>query len=571
MIKNTPFRHSWILLTLIAFGLIYALTGTFVYVDGDDASSVAYHVMGRDSSVQPPYSPYHGMMDIVLSLLPSQESLVRVIALGITRYANIVMFILMLLLVFDWLQERKNNNSPGFFLIFSATALLAAPEFFYLGLVYAPTLVAMCFIIASHLMIRYSQKQANLGTLQKVLLYGLPAIFFGFGASFRWNTSAYVLVIVADMFTQPGPKTQPARLIFAGAWAGLALLASLMMIQVSGYGPADFIARLETVLHVINQAGTLSPDSQVSLTETIMRTSLNLTPLFTPAFVLLALIGLATLAKERNPLLLPILAGILSSLPWFRSGVPKFIITAIPVLTLLLAIGLNEITKYARNHHRQKILIYALLFIGLLAPWLVGIRIARENTSWGPGFETQRFDYQERDGTSIGVTLGPGMAFPSPEGVRPLYGHAYILLGGWQTFVENLAQERQSLIETALRLNVPIVLTSWSPDYYLNNLYNMGFQTSDDYLQTDKTGLFIERRFTNGQGTELSVLYSEMEGVDITILADQLTKSTDHDRVILVGYARTMRDFYLTYPSMIEAIGTNSALIDIQEIRDEAN
>lgn len=568
--KNTPTRYLWILLPLIAFGLIYTLAGTFVYVDGDDATSVAYHVMGRDPSVQPPYSPYHGMMDTVLSFLPSQESLVRATGLGITRYANVLMFILMLMLAFDWLPEHKKDISPGFYLFFPAAALLSAPEFFYLGLVYAPTLVAMCFILASHLILRYSFRQTTLSTLQKILLYGFSVLLFGLGGAFRWNTSAYALVIAADILTRPAHKTLSSRLISTGLWAGFALLTLLMMIYLSGYGLADFVAMFKTVLYVINQVGVLSPGNQASLMETIMRTSLNLTPLFTPAFLLLILIGFVILAKERNLLLIAVSAGILSSLPWLRSGVPKFIITTIPVLILLLAVGLNGIIEYTKNHHRQKTLVYALIIIGLLTPWLVGIRITRENTSWGPGFEIRRFDYQEPDETSIAITLGPGMAFPTPEGARPLYGHAYILLGGWKTFVENLAQERQDLIETALRLNVPIVVTSWSPDYYLNNLYSMGFHTSNDYLHADKSGLFIERRYANAQGKEIPVLYSEMEGVEITVLASQLTKITDHDRVILVGYARTLRDLHLAYPTIIQAVGTNSALIDIEKIRQDA-
>lgn len=568
--KNTPVKHLWIFFVLIAFGLIYTLTGTYIYVDGDDATSVAYHVMGRDPSVQPPYSPYHGMMDIALSFLPSQETLVRVTALGITRFANVVMFILMLLLAFDWLQEHKKDRLPGFYLFFPAVALLSAPEFFYLGLVYAPTLVAMCFILASHLILRYSYKQTHPNTLNKILLSGLSVILFGLGGAFRWNTSAYALVIAADILTQPTHRTQSNRLISTGLWVGFALPTLFMMISLSGYGLADFIAKFETVLYVMNQAGSLSPGRQASFMETIMRTSLNLTPLFTPVFLLLVLIGFILLIKERNPLLIVVLAGILSCLPWIRSGVPKFIITAIPILVLLLAVGLNGIVEFTKKHHRQKALIYALIIISLITPWMVGIRIARENTSWGPGFEIRRFDYQEPDETTIAITLGPGMAFPTPEGTRPLYGHAYILLGGWKSFVEKQAQERRDLIETALRLNVPMVVTSWSPDYYLNNLYNMGFYTSDNYLKTDKSGLFIERQYRNGQGKELSVLYSEMEGVEISVLTDHLMHIADHDRVILVGYARTMRDLYLAYPNILQAQGTNSALVEIEKIRQDA-
>lgn len=566
--QNASNRYLWILFSALAFGLVYALAATNVYIDGDDASSVAYHVMGRERAMQPAYSPYHGMMDVVLSVLPPQESLVRATAFGITRWANVAMFVLILLLIFDWLRDYTQGEiSPGFSLMLSAAVLLSMPEFFYFGLVYAPTLVSMCFILTAHRTLRYTLGQPNLSTRSQLALSVISAVLFGVGGAFRWNVAAYLLVIVADILIQPTHKTKNDKAKIAALWAGLALLALLAAILLSGYGPSDFLAAFNTVVHVINQVGVLSAGSQAPLSEIILRAGLNLTPLFTPVASLLILIGMVKLAKERSLLWIVILAGILGSLLWMRSGVPKFIITAIPSLILLLTMGIQGIIEYTQNNPKNKSVIYALLLVGLLTPWLVGIRMARENTSWGPGFEIRRFDYLETNEPSITATFGPGMAFPTPEGARPLYGHAYILLGGWKTFVENLAQERQEIIETALRLNIPIVVTSWSPDYYLNNLYNMGFHTSDDYLQTDKNGLFIARQYQNEQGENLAVLYSEMEDLDTNVVIEHLTQITNHDRIILVGYARTMRNLYLSYPNIIHAIGTNSALIDIEKFR----
>ncbi len=571
--KNALTRYLWILFPALAFGLVYTLSGTNVYIDGDDATSVAYHVMGRNRAMQPAYSPYHGMMDVVLSVLPPRESLVRVIAFSITRWANVVMFVLILLLIFDWLRDyTREEISPGFSLVLPAGVLLSMPEFFYLGLVYAPTLVAMCFILTSHLILRYACRQPDLSVWRQFVLNSFSAILFGLGGAFRWNVAAYILVIIADIFVQPTHKTKVEQAKFALLWAGFALFTLLAAILLSGYGPDDFLAAFGTVLHVVNQVGVLSAGSQASLSEIILRAGLNLTPLFTPAASLLILTGMVRLTQKRSLIGLVILASVLSGLLWLRSGVPKFIITALPALILLFTIGFKAIMEYAQNNPSKKNLVYMLLLVGLLTPWMAGLRVARENTSWGPGFEIRRFDYPETDESSMAVTLGPGMAFPTPEGVRPLYGHAYILLGGWKTFAENLAQERQELIDTALRLNLPIVVTSWSPDYYLNNLYNMGFHTSDNYLQTDESGLFVERQYTNEQGENLTMLYAEMESVEINVLTDHLMQITDHDTVILAGYARTMRDLYLMYPHIIQAIGTNSALIDIKTLRqDTAN
>ncbi|GAB4494220.1 MAG: hypothetical protein Fur0016_00070 [Anaerolineales bacterium] len=571
--QNASNRYFWIFFPVLAFGLVYALTATNVYVDGDDASSVAYHVMGRNPAIQPAYSPYQGMMDLVLSILPPQESLIRATALEITRWANIVLFILMLLLIFDWLREHTQAEiSPGLALILPAGVLLAMPEFFYLGLVYAPTLVSMCLILAAHRTLRYTCAQLGLKPWRSLALSLIAAGLFGIGGAFRWNAAAYLLVIAADLLIQPTHQTKKEKVKFIVLWAGLALLALLTAILLSGYGPSDFLAAFDTVLHVINQVGVLSAGSDAPLSEIILRAGLNLTPLLTPIALLFISIGMVKLAQERNPLWLVILAGILSILPWVRSGVPKFIITAIPSITLLLAVGLKITIEYIQTQPKnQRISIYALLLVGLLTPWLVGIRMAREDTSWGPGFQIRRFDDLQTDEPPVTVTFGPGMAFPTPEGARPLYGHGYILLGGWKTFVENLAQEREEVIETGLRLNVPIVVTSWSPDYYLNILYDMGFYTSDNYFQTDPSGLFIARQYQNEQGESLTLLYSEMEGWDTSAVIDHLRQITNHKQVILVGYARTMRDLYLTRPNLMQAIGTNSALIDLDTMRQETH
>ena len=81
----------WILFVIVLFSVVYQLSGELVYVDGDDATSIAYHLLGRDITQQRPYSPYHGMMDKALSFIPAQENLLRTIAFESTRLANIIM------------------------------------------------------------------------------------------------------------------------------------------------------------------------------------------------------------------------------------------------------------------------------------------------------------------------------------------------------------------------------------------------------------------------------------------------------------------------------------------------
>ncbi len=172
---------AWILLVIFLFGVIYQFSGAYVYVEGDDAASIAYHLMGRDKAMQLPYSPYHGMMDKLLGVLPAEEEILRTTAFGITRYANILMVILILTLVFDWLRAFGRNFSSSWRAFISITVLLAAPELFYLGLVYSPTLVAMCLVLSAHLILRWSYLAAGTSKRTRLISYIGAVILFGLG------------------------------------------------------------------------------------------------------------------------------------------------------------------------------------------------------------------------------------------------------------------------------------------------------------------------------------------------------------------------------------------------------
>ena len=569
MNNNVFSNYAWVFIIIILFGVVYQISGTFVYVDGDDATSIAYHVMGRDKSMQLPYSPYHGMMDKVLSILPAQEELVRVTAFGATRLAAILMMILIFALVYDWLNTSA-KHTPAWHVFIVVTTLIAAPEFFYFGLVYAPTFIAMCFILSAHLMLRAFNRRADVTPRQRLVMYGISLLLFGFGVAFRWNTIAYGIVIAADLFLSQSGENKPilARLGLPIGWGVFALVSSVLMIAISGIGVEALSGAFETILYVFNQAGTLSPDSEATTVESLMRTVLTLTPLFTPGFALVFIVGVIKLIKDRNPLLVVILAGILSILPWIGSGVPKFIITSLPLFVLTFVVGLDEVTGFI-DKQRYRSLAYAVLFLALIAPWLIGVRIQREGTAWGPGFELRQFDYAEVDGTDIGITFGPGTAFPTPESTRPLFGHAHVLFAEWKRFTLNRSDERQRAIDTALQLDIPIVTTSWSPDYYLDMLYAMGFQTSDPADRMDASGFFLERRYGDAQGETISVLYHEVDGEDIAEFESYIKQNATLSKIVLLGYPKTMHAIYTYYPESMEPLGTNSAIVDLDKIRDK--
>ena len=132
------------------FLLIYARSLTFVYIEGDDATSIAYHALGRVRDVQPPYSAYQCMMDAILGLLPAQEHVLRVTAMLMTAIAAPILVLLLAMLAFELAGDRIRIPWP----VAAILVPLAAPELIYLGLVYTPALVGLSAAVGAHVLAR---------------------------------------------------------------------------------------------------------------------------------------------------------------------------------------------------------------------------------------------------------------------------------------------------------------------------------------------------------------------------------------------------------------------------------
>ena len=77
--------------------------------------------------------------------------------------------------------------------------LLAAPELFYLGLVYTPSVIAICFVLAAHVLLRHLIRAGGLRILDRSssrVRIALSLVLFGIGASVHWDIVAYGAVPV---------------------------------------------------------------------------------------------------------------------------------------------------------------------------------------------------------------------------------------------------------------------------------------------------------------------------------------------------------------------------------------
>src|ERR1035437_6217801 len=241
------------LVILAGFALVYSLSFAAVYVEGDDASLVSYHTLGRNPQIQPPFAGYESMFDAMLALLPARERPVRIAAMGVTALCAPIFVYLMLLLAFDWNPDLR--SCPAWAV--TLAMLLAAPELFYLAMVLTPTLVAMTFLTGAHMVIRRATRTS---TSPRAATLVLSAALFGLGAALRWDCVPYGGVVAADLFLRAGDRSgKPQRRAdlfrLAMGWGALAGGCWLAAVVLSNGG---FTQVFSTLAHS-SPVGSMGP------------------------------------------------------------------------------------------------------------------------------------------------------------------------------------------------------------------------------------------------------------------------------------------------------------------------
>lgn len=560
--------YAWLWLVVLAFVLVYLGSLTFVYVEGDDAATVAYHIMGRDPDFQLPYAPYHGMMDVVLSVFPADQDVLLVVAVLITAVAEIGMTVLILALAFDWMGELSWLQK----LVIAGLLLLAVPEFFYLGLVYSPASLGMCFVLGAHLLLRYAARETGMLDINRPRdrwLFLLSVVMFGLGVAFRWSVLPYGAVIALDLLigVRKGLSLSPLtrRFLFVVGWGVVALIASVAVVFLSGYGPRDIIGSTQsTVSYVAGQAGGQQVEAGPIIS---FRTLTTLLSLFTPAFAIAFVVGFVTMLRRRDPLLLVLLVGLLGVFPYWPSGVPKFLITAIPPMILCGVVGMR-VLWYKIDPERLRLAARVVFAVVVIVPWFAGVLVMREGSAWGPGFEMRPFDREEVKGLQFGLRFGSGAALPSPEGERAFFGHFFTFFGDWRGLYLERIEEHQRIVEQAIEQDIPIVMMRWAPAYITNVLVRKGFMTDDAYDHTlTPDDYFVERRFVNPESQEVIFWYHEIEGEGTEEDWRAICSLVDlSETVVFDSYPRVVRNLYEIAPETMERLGSTSAVIDLEQL-----
>lgn len=565
---NLSENITWILVIVVAFLAVYAFSLTFVSIDGDHSSALTYHLVERNTDLQRPYFFYHGMMDVILSIVPANYDLIQTFSLGITAFAAIILVILIIILVFDWMEQLEiSPKSKGLIVL---VLLLASPEYFFFGLIYNPTAIAMSLVILAHLLMRSIVKNTKSedGLSASYLIIGLiSAILFGLGTSFRWNIGLYGAIIFADIvilhfqlhqvkFARDGiGQFVRGRFSVYVGWGIIAVVSAVLAIFASGYNIDDIVLQLSDVENAYEGIG--------------VETLKNLLPFFTPAFVVMALVGFVALLKQKSALIVVILVGWVLMIPIFVSGVPKQLLPAIPGAILCAAIGFQVIWNGLKSQYPKYALRIVLITI-LVAPWLIGVSIVEEDAQYGIWFEAMSYERDVIDDEGVVFHLGAGRAYNTPEGFRPLFGYGFVLFGEWRPFLQDFDLAYDAIVQQSIDMNLPIVVTQFPISYEVNRLLELGFTTeSQEYDLLAIDNKFTERIFTNDAGQSITVIFYEIHyGEPIEELDDLTSLVSLYDTVIWRGYMHTLHHAYLSVPSALIPIAPNAAIFDLNQLDD---
>ncbi len=527
----------WIIAIICVMCLGYAFSLQIGYVEGDDASSLIYHMMGRDRAVQPPYAPYHGFADLLLTLLPSDQGVLLPVTMFATAVANIIMIVSILALVFQWL----NITAPRSQLVISVLTLLALPELFYLGNLYTPALIAMAYILPAHLLLLRAFGQDTPPRVRLSLALAATALF-GVGAATRWDMVLYGGVIFIDLIRQGVMRfglsraARPALIrhgAYAVLWGAYAILSWIGAIYLSGYIITDIL-----------DIAAWSQDWQRGLS---LVTLASIQPLLTPFVIATLLIGLVALILRHDSLLIIVGVSLLLVSPWLGTGVPKALLVAFPALIATCIAGVQFIASLPNPTLRRLSLGVGVILI--LLPWLVGVRLQLGDNAWGPGFDLQPYDRIESPVQSFEIVFfQPGTAVPTTEGPRALFGHAGAIFGsGWRNIVQMQADETAHIIDTALAEDLPLIILRGSGSLYISEIVARGFVTRDPALER-------QRVFIRPEDEARVILFYPQDDEDI--LAD----ATLPERVIVTGYPSDLRALYLQSPQQMYSIARIAAV-----------
>lgn len=487
--------------------LMFFFTLNFNYIEGDDAYTVLHHALGRDRILQPTYSSYHSMFDTLLNLLKFENEIwLRYFSIGIS-----FLFGLISLILFAHLSYIKSLNIKSSAISVLILLPFIIPEILFNSLIINPSLLSITFILAAHiLLLKYLKNHS------KVLLL-ISFMFFGLGVSFRWVNGFYLFVLFGDFILSDDLKSKTlfvlknikeSFLIFP-----FYILSILIFIQFSGFSIIDIVT-------TYNSGSNYIDGTEVSYLA-FGSTSISF---LTPAFLILVFLGIFYGIKK----------GTYRNLIWlFISIIPYVIIGFYPslkyMINIFLILILITIQGYSiLNKTYLKFILLSIIFVF----WFVGFQID-SNSVWGPSFELKIKNIAHLNANNfnpdkslnikkINAVIGPGMAMPTMEGPRPLYGFGPVIFFKWNQLLSRHSEDRKQSILYAIK-NDCRILQDVSHAFIYSKLSELNYGTIDKH--NNVVDGFVFREFSNKKSSLIVNVVNEKHNLFDTSIMNEYLKS----------------------------------------------
>ncbi len=482
--NNKSINHLLVWLPYIVLAIFYALNLSWNITDHDDGHTLGYHAMGRDELIQRSYGTYDSMCDFLLGFLPINYKLLIGVMVGSTVVASFAILYFSGKLLQKWFSFSNTEIAIAQLLF-----IFSMPEFIYMGFSFKSVYISLSIVLASsHLLFKNINSKISILT---------AAFIFGLGISFRWNMLMLGAPIASMLLWELKKEKNWINAVTQTAlWGVTSLLVSILFVYFSGYSPERIVKT-----YLWGKEYAEKTDFQL-----IARVG-DLSLFFTPATAFLFLLGIIHVLKTRIDFSKFILlfattsfaVAAVSIAPSFKFLAPLWI-----CFMALFAFGYKYISQSAAFDRKIQLTI---LSITLFTNWFIGIQINTPSSNWGPGLNAKdtiedMSIFSKNLGTDnrfkfdhIKIGFFDGFALPTSEGYRPLYGHAYALLGGKLSHLdEKLNRESDYILQQAKNSNTLIYQDRINP-YLLASYLRSGYQTKEAW---NKPTPFTKRTFTNG-------------------------------------------------------------------------
>jgi hypothetical protein len=496
----------------VLFLLVALFTLNLNYVEGDDASTILYHLCGRNADIQKPYGAYNSGLDFLLQISGLEdEASLRLFAVLASFVSGWLVLCLSAIFINLFFESKSEKARFGFLLLLP----FIIPDFIFHSLIINATNISFAFAMAGvifyFLYLRKNQWKHFI----------LSVVLMAVAIPFRWSILTIFPLFYGLLLMCGNRESLFRNFVFTGFHNAIALVLGIVLIGISGYD-------LQSIYNTILWGSNSVENFELS----VLSVFATLSPFLTASFVAVLVVGLwAGIYKQNRFEILRNIAFIfLSALPYFILGFfPsfKFLMTMIPMLLVVAAMGYFFLSEFKY--------LKAGLMVAIFLPWVIGIKVNATGTTAGPGFEQSIVGKIQKNVTinekntdarikikSISPYFGGGFYMPTLEGPRPLFGYFAVIFGGWKNNIQAFTNERENAITLLEKDKNFIFLQDRRTAYMQCDFFKHGYKTSTDFMIDDKRQLEY-RDFHKGNETiRMYVIPDNVSKIDVakTFLAE---------------------------------------------------